>query len=290
MTNQSIQTPETRPQRERAGGFTETRSQVEDELSRLFTATHCHGFFFCLIWADRYDGTMLLRSLFCLGFFVTFACTASAQDKPRTLPPEVMQKMQEAQELQQRQRFVDAIAKLDELEALAPDLPDLHNMRGSIYLSPALRDFDKAKELFEKADKLSPGSLAPRFNLAELSFVKHDWAAAEAAFQQLLKDFPKLPMSVRHLVIYKSLICSLKQDQVPAAEKTLKDSFTFMDDTPAYYFSQAALAFQKKDETTAKDWMARASGIFKNDENSAYMDSLMEARWVPNIGLPSAQP
>ena len=50
------------------------------------------------------------------------------------------------------------------------------------------------------------------------------------------------------------------------------------------------MAFQKKDEATAKDWMTRAAGIFKEQVNSAYLDTLMEVRWVPNIGLPLTEP
>lgn len=233
---------------------------------------------------------MKLRSLIYLGVISTLTGLSPAQDVSKPVPPEVMKKLMEAQELQQRQRFVDAMTKLDELEAIAPEMPDLYNMRGSIYLSPALRDFAKASEMFDKAESLQPDALAPRFNKAELLFVKHDWAGAAAAFQKLLADFPKIPMQVRHLVIFKRLVCEVKQDQVLVAEKSLKDSFTFMDDTPAYYFSHAAMAFQKKDEATAKDWMTRAAGIFKEQENSAYLDTLMEVRWVPNIGLPLTEP
>jgi len=195
-------------------------------------------------------------------------------------------KIQEAQELQGRQRYVDALAKLDEAEELAPNLPDIYNMRGSIYLAPSLRDYTKAGEMFDKAEAMQPGQLAPRFNKAELLFVQHDWAAAGAAFHKILNDFPKTPMPVRHLIIFKRLICEVKQDQLDIAEKTLKDTFTFMDDTPAYYYSKAAIAFQKKDEAAAKDWLSRAEGIFKPVEISAYMDSFMEVRWLPNIGLP----
>ena len=232
---------------------------------------------------------MNFRFLFCLGFILSLAGIAPAQEAAGKISPDAMRKLQEAQDLQQRQRFVDALTKLDELEATDPGLPDIYNMRGSIYLAPSLRDFDKATEMFDKAEALQPNSLAPRFNKAELLFVKHDWAAAGAAFQKLLADFPKIPMQVRHLAIYKRLVCEVKQDQILVAEKTLKDNFTFMDDTPAYYFSHAAMAFQKKDEAAAKDWMTRAAGIFKKEENSAYIDTLMEVRWVPNIGLPQTE-
>lgn len=223
-----------------------------------------------------------------LAFLLTLSTSVLAQQTP-TISPEAMQKLQEAQELQQKQRFYDALEKLDELDALAPNLPDVYNMRGSIYLSPSLRDFAKADEMFAKAETLQPNSLPPRFNRAELLFVKHDWAASAVAFEKLLVDFPKTPMAVRHLILFKLVVCSIKVDQMEVAEKRLKESFTFMDDTPAYYFANAALAFQKKNESEAKDWMLRANGIFKEGENSAYVDTLMEARWVPNIGLPVAK-
>ena len=214
--------------------------------------------------------------------------SASAQQSP-TIPPAAMQKLQEAQELQQKQRFYDALEKLEELDAMVPNLPDVYNMRGSIYLSPSLRDFAKADEMFVKAEALQPNSLPPRFNRAELLFVKHDWASAATGFEKLLADFPKTPMVVRHLVLFKLIVCAIKLDQTEAAETRLKESFTFMDDTPAYYFANAALSFHKKNESEAKDWMLRANGIFKEAENSAYVDTLMEARWVPNIGLPEVK-
>lgn len=231
---------------------------------------------------------MIRRTTYCLSLLVYLTSLLHGQETP-ALSALTVQKFTEIQELQQNHRYVDALAKLDELEAESPDLVDIYNMRGAIYLTPALRDFAKATEMFDKAEKMQPGSLPPRFNKAELLFIKHDWAAAALAFQKVLEDFPKLPLQVRHLVIYKRLVCEAKQDQIEAAQKTLKDNFTFMDDTPAYYMGHAAIAFQQKKEEEAKDWIKRAAGIFKTGENSAYMDTLMEARWVPNIGLPPAQ-
>lgn len=225
------------------------------------------------------------RYTYLLSLLIFFTSLAQGQESP-ALSALTVQKFTEIQELQQRQRYTDALAKLDELEAESPELVDIYNMRGAIYLTPALRDFTKATEMFDKAEKMQPGSLPPRFNKAELLFIKHDWAAAAVAFQKLLEDFPKLALQVRHLVIYKRLVCEAKQDQIDTAQKTLKDNFTFMDDTPAYYMAHAAIAFQEKKEDQAKDWIKRAAGIFKTAENSAYMDTLMEARWVPNIGLP----
>jgi tetratricopeptide (TPR) repeat protein len=203
-------------------------------------------------------------------------------------PPsvEVMALLKETQSLQQQQRYSEAMEKLDEIEALAPGLADLYNLRGALYLTPALRDFDKAAEQLDKAAALQPGAVAPRFNQAELLFVKHEWTAAAAAFQKLLDEFPKLPLQVRHLTLFKRLICEVKLGQFEKAEKTLKDHFKFMDDTPAYYYSQVAIAYGKKDELKAREWLVRADAIYKAAEAAAYVDSLMEARWVENISLP----
>lgn len=212
--------------------------------------------------------------------------TLFADDK---IPSEVQGLLKETYDLQQQQRYAEAMQKLDEIEEKAPQLSDLYNMRGSLYLTPALRDFEKAEELLNKAVELTPNALAPRFNKAEFFFVKHEWATALAAFEKLIQDFPKIPQGVRHLALYKIIICQAKLEKFEDAEKTLKANFTFLDDTPAYYYGHAGIAFARKEEATAKDWLARAESIYKPEEASAYVDSLMEARWVNNISLPPVE-
>lgn len=219
-------------------------------------------------------------------FTLVFARVLSAQEPAS---PEILQKLQETQQLHQEHRYAEALTKLDEIEAANPNLADVYNIRGSIYLTPGLRDFDLAQKYFQKAESLQPGSLAPRFNMSELLFVKHEWASAAASFQKVLEDYPKLRFQVRHLTLFKLLVCQVKLGKLDEAEKILSSNFTFMDDTPAYYFGHAAIAFGKKEDSKAKEWLSRASGIYKPDVNTAYLDTLMEARWVPNISLPPVE-
>ena len=228
------------------------------------------------------------RLLCHLVVFLTLTSASRAQQGLAPLPADVMLQVQDIQEFQMKHRYVEALNLLDEIEAKHPDRPELLNMRGSLYMTPQLRDFAKAEEMFDKALKIAPNEFPLHFNKAELVFVKHEWAAAAKAFQKLLDDNPKIPLHIRHMILFKRLVCELKQEQIPVAEKTLADHFTFMDDSPAYYFSKAAIAFHKKEEATAQDWVKRAGGIFKPGENSAYIDTMMETRWMPNIGLPDA--
>lgn len=214
------------------------------------------------------------------------AAAGNAQGAPAleaTKNKDVARLLGEAQDLQSRHRYFDALAKLDEAEKLTPEDPNIFNIRGAIYLVPAVRDFEKAQEQFVKSQALAPDALAPKFNLAELLFVKHSFAEAEPAFAALLKEFVKLPMNIRHLVAFKLLSCQAEQKKISDAEKTLKAHFTFMDDTPAYYFAKAEVAFAQKKDDEAKDWLTKANTIFKPADNSAYLDSLMELRHVPNI-------
>lgn len=199
-----------------------------------------------------------------------------------TIEPRVRALIEEAQKLQQKQDSFGALKKLDEADAISPGNPALANVRGSIYTAPPLRDYAKARECFETAEKLVPTAFEPKFNLNELLFVEHKYAEAEAAFAKLLKDYLKLREEIRHLIQFKIIICQLKQGKAAEAEKNAGE-FTFMDDTPAYYYTKAATAFQKQDMDEGRKWALKASKIFKPQDTAVYLDTLMEAGWLASI-------
>ena len=122
--------------------------------------------------------------------------------------------------------------------------------------------------------------------------MKHEFDTALQAFTKLTADFPKLPMVIRHLVHYKRALCELKLGHRKAAEQIIADSFTFMDDTPAYYFSKSALAFEAGDTAKANEWVQRGVAVFKGPSCEPYYDAFKELRWVPDMDLnaPKDQP
>lgn len=199
--------------------------------------------------------------------------------------PKVIKLLDEVRQLHAKQLFYEALSKLTEVEVMVPDNPVLINVRGSIYTS--LRDFTHARECFERAEKIVPDAIEPKFNKVELFFAEMKYPEAEVAFQKLIADFPRLKEDLRHLALFKILICQLKQEKVAEAEQTAK-AFTFMDDTPAFYYSKAAMAFQKNDKEEGQNWMNKAANIFRADKNAFYIDSLMEARWVQSLQVPDA--
>lgn len=220
-----------------------------------------------------------------LAFLAVCSLPASLCAELGNTDQKVVALLSEAQSLQARKRYVDALTKLDEAEAIAPSRAEIYNIRGAIYLAAPTRDLNKAREQFHKARALKPEEMPPYFNLAEVEFVAGQWPECEKAFAEVLTKFPKLPASVRHLIAFKVLLAKVKQEKFEEAEKLLADSFTFMDDTPAYYFSKAVIAFQKKDAKTANDWLTKGQIIFKGDASSAYVDSLMESHYIDSLAV-----
>ncbi|MBE2287174.1 MAG: tetratricopeptide repeat protein [Prosthecobacter sp.] len=218
-----------------------------------------------------------------LGTSIVLAQTSEAP-RPKA-SDEVKKVLLEARKMRLEHRYSEALEKLDEAEKLAPNLADIYALRGDIYLAPRRRDFDLALPQFQKAAELEPQSPLPRFNLAEYFFVKHEFDAALQAFTKITADFPKLPMIIRHLVHYKRALCELKLGHRPAAEQIVADNFTFMDDTPAYYFSKAALAFDLGDAAKANEWVQRGVAVFKGPNCEPYYDAFKELRWVPDMDL-----
>jgi tetratricopeptide (TPR) repeat protein len=227
-----------------------------------------------------------------LGLTATLAQEASKAAAPAPLSDEVKKLLLEARDLRVQQRYTDALDKLDAAEKLNPNAADIYALRGDIYLAPRRRDFDLALPQFEKAAQLIPDSPLPKFNLAEFYFVKHEFDTALKAFTKLTTDFPKLPMAIRHLVHFKRALCELKLGHRSAADQIIADNFTFMDDTPAYYFCKAAIAFDTGDTDKGNEWIKRGVAVFKAQKCEPYYDGFKELRWVPDLdfGTPPDAP
>lgn len=225
---------------------------------------------------------------FGLGLATVHAQTPPQAPSQPVVSEEVRKLLLEARDLRVKHAYTEALMKLDEAEKLAPTLSDIYALRGDIYLAPRRRDFDLAKPQFEKAVELQPESPLPKFNLGEFYFVKGDFPTALEIFTKLAADHPKLPMMVRHLVHYKRVLCELKLGHRPAAEQIIADNFTFMDDTPAYYFSKSALAFDLGDIPKAQEWVQRGVAAFKGPACEPYYDAFKELRWVPDMDLGGA--
>ncbi|MDA7649898.1 tetratricopeptide repeat protein [Verrucomicrobiales bacterium] len=177
-------------------------------------------------------------------------------------------------------RVQESLEKIIEAENMVSDFGPLYNLKGAAYTK--IRDFDKAQAAFERAVALNPKAVMTKFNLTEIHFVKKNYPLADKEFTKFLSLNKGLPKETKALVKYKVLICSLKQEKEAPAKEILK-GFDYLDDHPAFYYSNAAIHFNKGEIIKANSWINAASKIYKPAINDVYNDSLIEAGWLENI-------
>jgi tetratricopeptide (TPR) repeat protein len=175
-------------------------------------------------------------------------------------------------------RVFETLDALDEAEKVFAKSVELHNLRGSCYVE--MRIFDKANVAFNKALEISPDNLSLKFNIAECFFVSKKWQDSHDKFQELLKILPPNAGELARLAEFKVFLCKKKLGLDKEA-LILADKYDYQDDSPYYYYTRAALAFDKKELAEAEQWMGRAARIFRDPKIlSPWQDTMMEYGYI----------
>lgn len=200
---------------------------------------------------------------------------------PEERRTEFVKHLGEANRLFQQKRTFECLDVLAKASAIFPDSPEIHNMRGSCYVE--MRSFDKALQEYEKAAALSKDNPSIQFNIGEVYFVTRQWQKSYDVFAGVLKQLPQEAVSMARLAEFKQLLCLLRLDRGKEAAM-LAEKYDYMDDSPFHYFANAALAYEKKDELKAEEWMAMAGRIFNDPAIlSAWQDTMIEFGYIKSF-------
>lgn len=181
----------------------------------------------------------------------------------------------------QQKRIFECLEDLDKAEKIFSESAELHNLRGSCYVE--MRAFDKAMAAFQTAAKIDPENVSLRFNIGEVYFVTRQWQEAHDAFSRVIKEIPPENLSLARLVEFKILLSKLKLGQDDEVVM-LAEKYDFQDDSPYYYYSKAALAYDNEDLPTAEEWLARAGRIFRDPNIIApWQDTLVEFGYIKSF-------
>lgn len=207
---------------------------------------------------------------------------------PEESRKEFVKHVGEANRIFQQKRIFETMEELDKASAIFKDSPEIYNLRGSCYVE--MRSFDKAMAEFNKASALSKDNPSIEFNIGEVNFVTKQWQKAYDIFERVLKLLPPSNTALSRLVEFKILLCLKKlgkdNDALILAEK-----YDFLDDSPFYYYAQAALAYDKKDLVKAEEWLARANRIFRDPNVLApWQDTLVEYGYIKSFYGEEAAP
>ena len=174
--------------------------------------------------------------------------------------------------------YSQALKELDAIDARQSDLAESQNLRGVILMRQA--EYDQAEVALEKALATDPKFWNARFNLAEIPFLRKDWAEARKRFDALLQgNAAELQGEAAQLIQYKILLTYLLQGNENMVDSILA-KFELSPDTPAANYSNAAIALQHKNEKEAKDILATAEKNFSPQLNKLFAESLYEVGWL----------
>src|SRR5947209_9992866 len=174
--------------------------------------------------------------------------------------------------------FPDALKELDAIDARQPDLAESQNLRGVIMMRQGI--YDKAEAALREALRVDSKFWNARFNLAEIPFLRKDWAEARNRFQELLSsNASELQGEATQLIQYKILLTYLLEGKENMVDAILA-KFELSPDTPAVHYANAAIALQQKNNNEARDWMAQAEKNFSPQLNKLFAESLYEVGWL----------
>src|SRR5437868_7151261 len=174
--------------------------------------------------------------------------------------------------------FSEALKQLDGIDARQPDLAESQNLRGVIMMREGI--YDKAEAALNEALRIDPKFWNARFNLAEIPFLRKDWAQARERFQGLLSsNASELQGEATQLIQYKILLTYLLENKENMVDSLLA-KFELSPDTPAVHYANAAIALQQNKSQDAKNWMSQAEKNFSAPLNKLFAESLYEIGWL----------
>jgi tetratricopeptide (TPR) repeat protein len=174
--------------------------------------------------------------------------------------------------------FPEALKELDAIDARQPDLAESQNLRGVILMREGI--YDKAEAALNEALRIDPKFWNARFNLAEIPFLKKDWADARKRFEEMLSsNASELQGEATQLIQYKILLTYLLEGKENMVDSILA-KFELSPDTPAVHYANAAIALQRNDTKEAKNWMMTAEKNFSPQLNKLFAESLYEVGWL----------
>lgn len=176
------------------------------------------------------------------------------------------------------ERYDEALKALDQIDARQPDLAESLNLRGVVLMRQG--KFDRAEAALRKAISLDPRFWNASFNLAEIPFLKKDWVQARNRFEGLMAgESDGMQPETSQLIQYKILLTFVRQGKENTVDWML-NKFELAKDSPALYYSNAAIAFQHGNEKEAKEWLAAAKKQYPAPLNKLYAESLYEIGWM----------
>ncbi len=191
-------------------------------------------------------------------------------------------------------RTFETLMAIYEMQSIFEGDPLAYNLLGAIYVE--FRDFAKAREIFNKAIETAGEDPKILFNLAELEFCDNQWSSSVKLFSSLLKkleaqsdtDFVRIvefKILLSHLALSQSDKADVTDEQKKehlSQAKLLADKYTYLTDSPYFYYAKAALEFYEGDKVAGSNWVLTAKRVYVNSPGllTSWDDTMIEFGYI----------
>ncbi|MEO7165955.1 MAG: tetratricopeptide repeat protein [Spartobacteria bacterium] len=170
------------------------------------------------------------------------------------------------------------LKQLDAIDARQPEMAAAKNLRGVALMRKGV--YGPAEKALQKAREIDPEFWEARFNLAEIPFLRKEWAEARHRFEALAAaQNEQAQGTTADLIQFKILLTHLLQGKEKKAEAML-EKFKATTESPALYYGKAALALRREDKTEARVELRAAEKSFPADVNKLFAESFYEIGWL----------
>ena len=167
--------------------------------------------------------------------------------------------------------YSEALQKLDAIDVREPEMAAAQNLRGVALMR--LGEYGRAETALRKAREIDSEFWEARFNLAEVPFLRKNWAEARHRFKALADAKSEQAQGVTgDLIQFKILLTYLFEGKEKKAAEIL-DQLQSSSASPAYYCGKAALAFHHRNQTEAKVALKAAESSFSPQLNKLFVES-----------------
>jgi len=170
------------------------------------------------------------------------------------------------------QKYDQALEQLNEALALTPQNVFALNLVGAVQTKK--KEYDAARGSFSKALDLDPSFFPARYNLGELDFLQQNYPKALDYFTALRNNFPG-----NELIDFKIVLLHLKLDDLDRANR-VANRMRFPGETPAWYFSKAAIDQATEKKRDARKYVSTAKQLY-GESTQLFEESLEEAGLMP---------
>lgn len=154
------------------------------------------------------------------------------------------------------------------------------NILGAIAIEG--KQFDEGRALCEKALKIDPKFFPAQFNLAEIPFIQKQYAEARAVLEKLLKDDPK-----NDLLKFRIYLTYLLEKNDEAARAKL-DAIPLINDTPISFYANAAWDFAHGNPDKGREWISSALRSFPPVKQVNFIEVFYDLGWLDRAAAVAA--